>query len=41
MLRIGVNKAIAGSLAGARVCALRHDKRGAGASGGEYVRRNG
>ncbi len=34
MLRIGVDKAIAG----ARVCALRYGKRGAGASGGEYLR---
>ena len=38
MLRIGVDKAIAGALAGARVCALRYDKRGVGASGGEYLR---
>lgn len=38
MLRIGVDKAIAGPLAGARVCALRYDKRGVGASGGEYLR---
>jgi hypothetical protein len=28
MLRIGVDKAVAGALAGARVCALRYDKRG-------------
>jgi hypothetical protein len=28
MLRTGVDKAIAGALAGARVCALRYDKRG-------------
>ena len=41
MLRIGVDKAIAGALAGARVCALRYDKRGVGASGGEYLRRDG
>ena len=38
MLRIGVDKAIAGALAEARVCALRYDKRGVGASGGEYLR---
>ena len=38
MLRIGVDKAIAGALAGARVCALRYGKRGVGASGGEYLR---
>ena len=38
MLRIGVDKGIAGALAGARVCALRYDKRGVGASGGEYLR---
>jgi len=38
MLRIGVDKAIACALAGARVCALRYDKRGVGASGGEYLR---
>jgi hypothetical protein len=36
--RIGVDKAIAGALAGARVCALRYDRRGVGASGGEYLR---
>lgn len=41
MLRIGVDKAIAGALTGARVCALRYDKRGVGASGGEYLRRDG
>jgi hypothetical protein len=29
-LRIGVNKAVAGALAGARVSALRYDKRGIG-----------
>lgn len=38
MFRIGVDKAVAGALAGARVCALRYDKRGVGASGGEYLR---
>ena len=38
MLRIGVDKAIAGALTGARACALRYDKRGVGASGGEYLR---
>jgi alpha-beta hydrolase superfamily lysophospholipase len=37
MLRIGADKAVAGALAGARVCALRYDKRGVGASGGEYL----
>ena len=37
-LRIGVDKAIAGTLAGARVSALRYDKRGVGASGGDYLR---
>ena len=38
MLRIGVDKAIAGALAGARVCALRYDERGVSTSGGEYLR---
>ena len=38
MLRIGVDLAVAGALADARVCALRYDKRGVGASGGEYLR---
>jgi uncharacterized protein len=37
MLRIGVDKAIAGALAGARVSTLRYDKRGVGASGGDYL----
>jgi pimeloyl-ACP methyl ester carboxylesterase len=37
MLRIGVDKAIAGALARARVCVLRYDKRGVGASGGDYL----
>ena len=32
MLRTGVDKAVAGALAGARVCALRYDKRGPAAS---------
>lgn len=38
MLRIGVDKAVAGALAGARVSTLRYDKRGVGASGGDYLR---
>jgi uncharacterized protein len=38
MLRIGVDKAVAGALAGARVSVLRYDKRGVGASGGDYLR---
>lgn len=38
MLRIGVDKAIAGALAEAGASALRYDKRGVGASGGEYLR---
>ena len=38
ILRIRADKAIAGALAGARVCALRYDKRGVGASGREYLR---
>ena len=38
MLRIGVDKAIAGALADARVCTLRYDKRGVGASSGDYLR---
>src|SRR5580692_4508856 len=37
MLRIGVDKAVAGALAGARVSVLRYDKRGVGASGGDYL----
>ncbi len=37
-LRIGVDKAVAGALAGARVSTLRYDKRGVGASGGDYLR---
>jgi len=37
-LRIGVDKAVAGALAGAGVSALRYDKRGVGASGGDYLR---
>lgn len=35
-LRIGVTKVLAQALAGARVSALRYDKRGVGASGGDY-----
>jgi uncharacterized protein len=38
MLRIGVDKAIAGALADAHVCTLRYDKRGVGASSGDYLR---
>jgi uncharacterized protein len=37
-LRIGVNKAVADALAKARVSTLRFDKRGIGASGGDYLR---
>ena len=37
MLRIGVDKAVAGALARARVSVLRYDKRGVGASGGDYL----
>jgi pimeloyl-ACP methyl ester carboxylesterase len=37
-LRIGVDKAVAGALAEARVSTLRYDKRGVGASGGDYLR---
>jgi pimeloyl-ACP methyl ester carboxylesterase len=37
-LRIGVDKAVAGALAGARVSTLRYDKCGVGASGGDYLR---
>jgi uncharacterized protein len=38
MLRIGVTEAVAGALAGARVSTLRYDKRGVGASSGDYLR---
>jgi uncharacterized protein len=38
MLRIGVDKAVAGALAEARASVLRYDKRGVGASGGDYLR---
>lgn len=38
MLRIGVDKAVAGALAEAGASVLRYDKRGVGASGGEYLR---
>ena len=38
MLRIGVDKAVAGALTGARALVLRYDKRGVGASGGDYLR---
>lgn len=37
-LRIGAGRAIAGALAGAGVPSLRYDKRGVGASGGDYLR---
>jgi pimeloyl-ACP methyl ester carboxylesterase len=37
-LRVGVDRAVAGALAGARVSTLRYDKRGVGASGGDYLR---
>src|ERR1700722_6322993 len=37
-LRVGVDRAVAGALAGARVSTLRYDKRGGGASGGDYLR---
>jgi uncharacterized protein len=35
-LRGGITRAIAGALAGARVSSLRYDKRGVGASAGDY-----
>jgi uncharacterized protein len=38
MLRMGLTRSIAESLAGARVSSLRYDKRGVGASGGDYLR---
>jgi uncharacterized protein len=37
-LRIGVDRAVAGALAGARVSTLRYDKRGVGSSTGDYLR---
>ena len=37
-LRIGVDRAVAEALAGARVSTLRYDKRGVGASNGDYLR---
>lgn len=37
MLRIGVDRAVAGALARARVSTLRYDKRGVGASDGDYL----
>jgi pimeloyl-ACP methyl ester carboxylesterase len=37
-LRIGVDRAVAGALAGARVSTLRYDKRGVGLSDGDYLR---
>jgi uncharacterized protein len=36
-LRIGVDRAVAGALAAARVCTLRYDKRGVGLSNGDYL----
>jgi hypothetical protein len=36
-LRSGITKAIAGALDGAQVSTLRYDKRGTGASGGDYL----
>ena len=38
MLRIGVDKAVAGALAEAGTSVLRYDKRGVGASSGDYLR---
>jgi uncharacterized protein len=38
MLRIGVDRAVAGALVGGGVSVLRYDKRGVGASGGDYLR---
>jgi uncharacterized protein len=37
MLRAGVTRALADALAAARVSTLRYDKRGVGASGGDYL----
>jgi len=37
-LRIGVDRTVAEALAGARVSTLRYDKRGVGASDGDYLR---
>jgi len=37
MLRIGVTRQVAEALAKASVASLRYDKRGVGASGGEYL----
>ena len=37
MLRAGVTRAVADALTSGRVSALRYDKRGVGASGGEYL----
>jgi hypothetical protein len=36
-LRIGVDRAVAGALAAAQVSTLRYDKRGTGASDGDYL----
>lgn len=36
-LRAGITRAIAGTLASAHVCSLRYDRRGVGASGGDYL----
>ena len=38
LIRTGVTREVADALAGARVATLRYDKRGAGASGGDYLR---
>ncbi len=38
MLRTGVTRAVAEALAEAQVATLRYDKRGVGASGGDYLR---
>jgi uncharacterized protein len=38
VLRAGVTKAVAGALEGVAVSTLRYDKRGVGASGGDYLR---
>jgi pimeloyl-ACP methyl ester carboxylesterase len=38
LLRTGVTRAVAEALTGAQVATLRYDKRGVGASGGDYLR---
>jgi uncharacterized protein len=35
-VRAGITRAVADALAGVQVCSLRYDKRGVGASGGDY-----